>query len=180
MGYAKETINSIALIRFYYKTDDLFNEASEITAFKASSVRSADGHAEFNRIQISSDEKTHLKKYINKGVLEVFGVMFKMLGVDADNDPIFNDESITVNAVTFNAYGGFIVDNTTGGTVTQYREVNLKLIDSKIYDALVDYILSRWYWLKNMVEDSGMHQARFNKLLIDINDLTLSLRKPRV
>jgi hypothetical protein len=180
MGYVKETINSVELIRLYYKTDDLFNKASEITTFKASSVRLPDGQADFNRLQISGDEKNHIKEYIRDGLLEIFGKMFKMLGAGSSTDTMFFDASITVAAVTFNAYGGFIVDNSTGSSVQQYREVNLALMDSKIAKALVYYILVEWYWLKNMAEDSKMNQIQFDKLLVDITDLTLSLRKPRV
>lgn len=182
MGYIKETVDDVALIRFYHKTDDIFNEASEITAFKASGVRTAEGHPDFNRLQITSDEKIHLKKYIHKGVLEVYGIMFKMLGESA----IYTCEEITVTTddeppteETFEASGGYIVDNTSIGNVT-YREINLSLLDSKIFDCLVDYVLQRWYWLKNMPDDSAMHMQRFNKLLVEINDLTLSLRKPKL
>lgn len=176
MGYVKETVSSVKLVRFYHKTDDIFNEASEITAFKASSIRTPDGQPDFNRLHISTDEKVHLKKYINKGVLEVYSVMFKMLGegITATHDSIFLCEEITVGVDTFEASGGFIVDNEN-----RYREINLSLLESKIFDCLVDYVLQRWYWLKNLPDDSAMHMGRFNKLLVEINDLTLSLRTPK-
>lgn len=176
MSYIKETTgtspNEIKLIRFYYKTDDIFNEASEITAFKASGVRKADGQADFDRVHISEDEKNHLKKHIKKGMLEIFSVMFKFMS----ESPMFHDEDVTVSeGVTVKASGALLKNNETG-----YREINLSLIDSKISDAVVDYVLQRWYWLKNMADDSAMHVQRFNKLLIEINDLTLSLRTPKL
>lgn len=175
MGYVKETTgtapNQIKLIRFYYKTDDIFNEASEITAFKASGVRKADGQADFDRIHISEDEKNHLKKHIKKGMLEIFSVMFKFMG----ESPMFHDTDVTVDTATFKASGALVKDNENG-----YREINLSLLDSKISDAAVDYVLQRWYWLKNMPDDSAMHVQRFNKLLIEINDLTLNLRTPKL
>lgn len=176
MGYAKETVSTVKLIRFYHKTEDLFNEASEITAFKASSVRTQDGQPDFNRLHISQDERVHLKKYIGKGVLEIYSIMFKMLGeglVDTHSS-IFLNETITIGLDEFEASGGFIVDNEN-----RYREINLSLLDSKIFDCLVDYVLQRWYWLKNLPDDSAMHMQRFNKILVEINDLTLSLRTPK-
>lgn len=181
MGYAKEDIGDpvVKMVRFYSKTDDIFNEASEITAFKASSIRTPEGQPDFNRLHISTDEKIHLKKYIGKGVLEIYSIMFKMLGegITETHASIFVNEDITVEAEgvdPFNASGGFIIDNEN-----RYREINLSLLDSKIFDCLVDYVLQRWYWLKNMPDDSAMHMNRFNKTLIEINDLTLSLRTPK-
>lgn len=171
MAYSKETISTVKLIRFYYPTEDVFKQASMITAFKGSSIRTPDGQPDFNRVHIADDEKIYLKTDLGKGILEIFSVMFKMLG----------EESIFINSAidpletgtTFEASGGFIKDNETG-----YRAINLQLLDSKIFDALIDYVLQRWYWLKNMPDDSAMHQKRFTDLLVQINDLTLNLRKP--
>jgi len=186
MSFKKVEIEEAKLIQFYYPLEAIWSEASEITAFKASGIRRADGQAEFDRVHISKDEKTHLKKYINKAILEIFGIMFKVLG----EQPIFHDVDVTIteavladpdatppvsaaDAVVERASGAYLDDNETG-----YREANLSLIDSKINDAIVDYVLQRWYWLKNLGDDSAMHVQRFQKLLIDIQDLTLSLRKP--
>jgi len=172
MSYVKETIGSTKLIRFYHKTDDIFDEASEITAFKASAVRKADGKADFSAVQISADEKEHLKKYIGKGILEIYGDLFKILGSDANDNPLFINEDITVAAATFEASGGFVIDN------EKYRELNLALLESKIFDALVDYVLYRWYLIKNMGDDSGICLGRFKETLIEIIDLSLALRLP--
>jgi hypothetical protein len=192
MSFKKVTIDNAKLIQFFYPLDDIWAEASEITAFKASGIRRADGQAEFDRVHISKDEKTHLKKYVHKAMLEIFGIMFKVLG----EQPIFHDadttttpavEAVTadpdanppvvgveaVAAVVQKCSGAYLDDNETG-----YRSANLSLIDSKISDAVVDSVLQRWYWLKNLGDDSAMHAARFAKLLVDIQDLTLSLRKP--
>lgn len=180
MSFKKVEIDDLKLIQFFYPIDTIWSEASEITAFKASGVRKQDGQADFDRVHISKDEKTHLKKYIHKGMLEIFGIMFKVLG----EQPIFHDYDVTTDPGDPDANpaiaptvekcsGAYLDDNETG-----YRTANLSLIDSKIQDAVVDYVLQRWYWLKNMGDDSAMHVARFNKLLVDIQDLTLSLRKP--
>lgn len=173
---------AVDVIQFYYPIESIWEEASEITAFKASGIRRQDGLAEFDRVHISKDEKTHLKKYIHKSLLEIFGIMFKVLG----ETPIFHDANVTTDPGDPDATptpipptvekcsGAFLDDNGTG-----YREANLSLIDSKINDAIVDYVLQRWYWLKNLPDDSAMHVQRFNKLLVEINDLSLSLRKPK-
>lgn len=185
MSFIKTTEGTIPatvnVIQFYYPIESIWEEASEVTAFKASGIRRNDGMAEFDRVHISKDEKPHLKKYIHKALLEIFGIMFKVLG----ETPIFHDADVTtdpgddeatpvVPPTVVKASGAYLSDNGTG-----YREVNLSLIDSKIQDAIVDYVLQRWYWLKNLPDDSAMHVNRFNKLLVEINDLSLSLRKPK-
>ena len=57
---------TVKTIKFFFKTDDIFNEASEITSFKASSIKKDDGLADFNRVAISEDERIHLKKHTKK------------------------------------------------------------------------------------------------------------------
>lgn len=169
-NWVKETnASSQKVIKFYFKTDDIFNEASEITSFKGSSIKKEDGLADFNRVAISEDERVHLKKHTKKGVLEIFSVMFKIL--DPTNTSVFYDSPITVGAETFSAYGASIVDNEN-----RYRDINLELIASKIFDAIIDFSLERWYWLKNMADDAAAHQARYQKLIGQINDLSLNLR----
>ena len=64
MAYKKETISTVNNIRFFYKTDELFNEVSEITAFKAAALTNQEGKPSFDSVQIASDEKRHLKTYI--------------------------------------------------------------------------------------------------------------------
>jgi hypothetical protein len=181
MSFIKTTVEDVKLIQFYYPLNNIWEKASEITAFKASGVRKSDGQADFDRVHISKDERDHLKEYIYEAILEVFGIMFKVLG----EQPIFHDEDVTTDPGDPDATpavaptlekcsGAYLDDNETG-----YREANLSLIDSKIKRSLIDFVLREWYWLKNLPEDSAMHQARFNKTIVEIQDLTLSLRKPK-
>jgi len=168
MAFAKEIISTVDLIRLYYKTDDIYSEVSEITAFKASNVPAQDGKPDFDRVQISTDEKRHLKQYIKKAVLEIFDVLFKALG---EQDLFFTSE-ITVNAATFEASGGYILDN------ERYRSINLSVLDSKIQEAIVNYILHSWYFLKGLPDDSALHLTKYNQLLTEISKRSLAFRLP--
>lgn len=168
MSFKKETVSTVDLIRLYYKTDDIYNEVSEITAFKASNVVTKDGSSDFDRVQISTDEKRHLKQYIKKAVLEVFDLLFKVLG---EQDLFFTSE-ITVDAATFEASGGYILDN------ARYRSVNLNVLDVKIQEAVVNYVLKEWYFLKGLPDDSALHMAKFNQLKNEISARSLTFRLP--
>jgi hypothetical protein len=176
MSYEKKTDPS-DLIRFYYETDDIFNEVSEVTSFKAASViREKDGQPDFDRIQITADEKNFMKKYLKEAMLEVFASMFKIIG----GDSIIHDTEITLeDASSVTASYADIVDNTpSGAEVTRYRTINLDLIDQLINNALVDFIMFKWYALKGLSGDAELHMAEFRNGLARIVEKTLALRQP--
>ena len=175
MSYEKKTSPS-DLIRFYYKTDDIFNEVSQASSFKAASVVKENGQADFDRIQISKDEKNFMKKYLKEAMLEVFGIMFKIIG----GDSVAHDENIVLNDTsTVTASFADITDNTpAGASTTHYRMINLDLLDQLINNALVDFILFKWYALKGLAEDASLHKNEFDNALARINAKTLALRQP--
>lgn len=175
MSYEKKTSPS-NLIRFYYETDMIFNEVSSKSSFKAASVKTADGKADFDRIQISTDEKVFMKKYLKEAMLEVFIVLFKIIG----GDSIVHDTSITLEtSTTVTASYADITDNTpAGATVSHYRTINLDLIDQKITNALVDFILFKWYYLKGLGDDAALLKQEFDQALVTISEKSLGLRQP--
>ena len=59
----------------------------------------------------------------------------------------------------------------------KYRTINLDLIDTKISNATVDFLLSKWYILKGLVEDAKIHMAEYQKGLADISKRSLALRQ---
>jgi len=176
MSYEKKT-SPTDLIRFYYETDKIFNEVSQATSFKAASVvREKDGQPDFDRIQISADEKTFMKKYLKEGMLEVFAVMFNIIG----GDSVVHDTTVALeDASEVTASYADISDNTpSGATITRYRTINLDLIDQLINNALVDFIIYKWYALKGLGGDAELHMQEFRNGLVRINEKTLALRQP--
>ena len=141
MSYEKKTSPS-NMIRFYYVTDTIFNEVSEATSFKAASViRETDGMPDFDRIQISTDEKTFMKKYLKEAMIEVFATMFKII----TGDSVTHDTSITLeDESSVTASYADITDN------SKYRTINLDLLDQLIHNALIDFIMAKWFVLKGL------------------------------
>lgn len=168
MSYEKKTSPS-KLIRFYYETDTVFKEVSEASSFKAASTKDENGRPDFDRVQISTDEKTFMKKYLKEAMLEIFDLMFKIIS----GSSVTHDASITLeNASTVTASYADITDN------EKYRTINLDLIDQKIQNALTDWILYKWYFLKGMADDAAIHKTEFDNALKKISEKTLALRQP--
>lgn len=220
MSYEKKTVSSNKVIRFYYLTDNVFNAVSEATSFKAASIVGEKGIAEFDRIQLGSDEKTFMKKYLKEAALKIFNPLFKII---ADTE-LHHDSPIDLGTevfaaslmvvgktyiiVTPNVSTDFTqhgaADNDAGtvfictsegvgtGTVREmfyatyvditdnerYRTINLDLIDQLIYNALVGFVLFKWYFLKGLDKDSQLHATEFNAYVSEMIDRSLFLRQP--
>jgi len=171
MSYEKRT-GPPQVIRFYYVTDEIFNEVSRTTSFKAKSViREKEGYADFDNIQISADEKNFMKKYFREAMLEVFSTMFKIISGDS---VVHDTEFTTELAETVTASYADITDN------EQYRTINLDLIDQLIYNALIDFIIYKWYVLKGLKDedDASLLFAEFSNGIVRIVEKTMALRQP--
>jgi hypothetical protein len=59
----------------------------------------------------------------------------------------------------------------------KYRTINLDIIDKKITGAVVDYVLYKWYFLKNLKEDAALHLVEYQKALREISERTIALRQ---
>lgn len=168
MSYEKKTSPS-DVIRFYYVTDTIYNKVSRITSFKAANVVRQDGIADFDRIQISADEKDFMKEYLKEAMIEVFATMFKIIAGDS---VVHDTEIILETAAEVTASYADITDN------EKYRTINLDLIDQLINNALVNYIMAKWYILKGLADDAKIHYDEFSRGLARIVEKTLALRQP--
>ena len=219
MSYKKETISNEKIIRFYYLTDDIFNAASEATAFKAISTGGEKALADFDKIQLAVDEKVFMKKYLKEAALKVFNPLFKIIsGTQINHDsPVDTGltavgatalvvgktyEIVSVGTTSFTGIGasantvGVVFVCTAAGTGTgtakellyatyvditdneRYRTINLDLIDQLIFNALVGFILFKWYFLKGLEKDSQLHLAEFTEYVKEMVDRSLFLRQP--
>lgn len=168
MSY-KKIAGTPNVIRFYYGIDDIFNKVSRKSSFKAASVLKTDGTADFDRVQLSDDnEKTLAKDYMKEGLLEIFSIMFKIIS----GDKINHDAAYDTGTGSIQASYADITDN------AKYREINLDLIDTKIENAIVDFILFKWYALKGFQDDATLHFNEFKGYLAQISEKSLALRQP--
>lgn len=220
MSYIKRTVSAVDVITFYFVTSTIFNEVSEASSFKAASTKDETGKPDFDRIQISDDEKNFMKKYLKEAMLEVFSVMFKIIkgnSVNHDTGLVLGSSS-TINSGSFVVGNGYTIKEagstdftligaadsvigtsfiatgvgTGNGTAyltpfcsyvdindnEKYREINLALLDQKINNALNDFILYKWYFLKGLADAAAIHKAEFDNGVKQISEKTLTLRQP--
>ena len=169
MSYEKQA-GPPKVIRFYYGIDAIFTKVSRKSSFKAASVLKENGQADFDRIQLSDDnEKTLMKDYMQEALLEIFSILFKIIA----GNSIVHDAAFTPSGGSaIQAFYADIADN------EKYRTINLDLIDKKIDNAVVDFILFKWYALKGFPDDASIHRAEFNSYLAQISEKSLALRQP--
>jgi len=220
MSYVKRTVSSVDVITFYYTTISVFNQVSEASSFKAASTKDETGRPDYDRIQITDDEKNFMKRYLKEAILEIFSIMFKIIkGTNLYHDTglvLSTSESVNATAMvagteyTIKTAGDTVWTNfgaadsvvgtsfvaTAVGTGTgvayatpftsyadinnneRYREINLALIDQKISNAITDFILYKWYFLKGLADAAAIHKAEFDNGVKQISEKTLSLRQP--
>lgn len=166
MSYEKQS--TAGTIRFYYEIDSIFKKVQRKSSFKAASVKKDDGTADFTRIELSSDAKDLMKDFMYEAMLEVFKEMFSILEGDSiEHDKAFTPDGGSEITVSY----ADISDN------DNYRTINLDLIDKKIENALVAFILFKWYSLKGVSDEAQLSSQEFTSNRVDISELSLTLRQ---
>lgn len=168
MSYEKQT-GPVNTIHFYYGIEAIFTKAQRKSSYKAASVKKENGASDFSRIELGSDAKDLMKEYMQEGMLSIFAELFSILSGDSiDHDveftPTGDTEAISVSSAD-------VIDN------ENYRTINLDLIDKKIENAIVDFVLYRWYALKGIVDEANIHQKEYGENLAAVSSLSLALRQ---
>nr|WP_320022074.1 hypothetical protein [uncultured Draconibacterium sp.] len=167
MSYEKQETDP-KTIRLFYGIDEIFKKAQRKSSYKAASIKKEDGSADFIRVELSSDAKDLMKDYMEEGMLIVFQDLFSILsGESISHDVQFTPTGGTATQVTY----ADIADN------ENYRTINLDLIDKKIENAVVDFVLFRWYALKGIDDEAKIHNSEFLANKKDVSNLSLALRQ---
>jgi hypothetical protein len=223
MSYEKRTQVSPLpnLIRFYYLVDTIAGKVEKISSYKAAGTVKDNGQADFDRIQLSIDEKDLMKDYMRTAMLQIFDLLFHVIAGDSvvHNTGVRLTTAATVNATAMIVGQGYEIKTvgspatdytlcgaadsvvgtsfictlagTNAGTVypadfgsyvdlkdnAKYRTINLDVIDKTIEDAIIDYILGKWYVLKGSENDANIHFTEYKKSLADISKRSITLRQ---
>ena len=156
------------VVRFYYLVDDIFNAVSNRSANRALEVKDQSGNPDFNRTEISIDKKDIIKEFMEEGLIDIFAnALFNLM----ESDTVKHDVDYTPTGGTQDKYSyGDITDH------ERYRNINLDLIDKKIKNGLINFILWKWYDLKAMGEDAKMRLAEYNLYVKTIAEKSVALR----
>ncbi len=167
MSYEKVT-GTPNTVLFYYVIDQIFNLVHQQTSFKAVSTTKPDGQADFERVELSVDEKSYMKRMMKEAMLDIFSVLFK----------IINADSTISHDLTYTPSGGSAANSSYASIVdnAHYREINLALIDQKIENAIVCFILFKWYAMKG-IPDAEIFAKEYQGYLAEISQKSIALRQ---
>lgn len=153
-------------IDFKYDIFSMYNSVSLRTTYRANMFKNQEGEAQLDDVAITTSEKDIVLELAKQATYEVFSELFKIAdGISG---------SITVPATVTS--GSFII-----GSILDNAAFNnnvLPAIDSKIENCLRYYIMSEWYSMAGMKEDSTESYAKYKSNLIRMKNLSFQLRKP--
>lgn len=160
-----------AHIVFYYEVDKLFNSASIRSGYRAKMIKDQSGESQLDDIQLSADEKAIFLEFLEQGLFDTLGELFKITG--AITSPIFFNIDYTPSGGTAKkCCGGKILD------YASYNENILGNIDKKIENCLRYFVLREWYISCSQGEDAKVSDAQFSNYLKKMKNLSFDLRKP--
>lgn len=154
-------------IRFYYTTDSLFSEVKLLSTYRARSEKNQKGEANWDDLSITNSEEDFFLKFLGYVVPEVFGYLSKIAHGVVDS--VFVDEGST------NSETGFSLVS-----YDAYDDNLLTVIDAKIRECFIAYILSKWWFLTPYNQIAADYMTLYLKSLLEMKDKAWSLIKPLV
>jgi hypothetical protein len=165
-GECYPLLDSTYYITFLFGIEELFDEVKLRTAWKAKSLKGAKDGGIIDEIPLTEDRRDLFLHFLKSGAEKVFQKL------QAYSKGI-------VNAYKFNEQIDLDGDGEYNGTTKYihytinedktYQDENMyEVMDNKIKDALVAYVLKEWYQITTLVQDWQINEQVFNTLLMDI------------
>lgn len=176
MGYSRES-GTPNFIFFYYVKDNVFDQVSLRTLYRARNLKDEKGEAQIDDYAMAADEKDAFTIFIKQAIYDAFDIVLKMTtGISAS--PIFIDETIVLDpgGVALDvphSYGFKIVDEDA------YNENNLYTVDDGIIKYVEAHIMAAWYDLVGHADEYAKWIAKRDDARTDLVTKKLfQLRKP--
>lgn len=170
MSYEKQGVAPNKTIRFFYGIENVFTKAQRKSSYKAASTKKEDGTSDFIRVELNDDAKDLMKDFMEEGMLITFSELFSIIAGDSISHNVAFTPAAEGSTETQASYAD-IKDH------EKYRTINLDLIDKKIENAVVDFVLFKWYALKGITDEAALHNKEFKEGLAEISELSLALRQ---
>jgi len=167
MSYIKDE-SAVDTIKFYETTESLFNEIKQRTAYRSKDLVGGDGKPQFDKYAIMDDDEPFFDTLMAYAVPIVFSQLARIAkGV---TDSVFVDEEISEEI----GYGsGFsLVD------YDAYDDNILTVIDKRIRECYVQYILSEVWSVRGLEEERKKSEIAYNMALIAMKESAWDLIKP--
>lgn len=138
--YTKET-GPPDFITFYYNKQDLFDHINLITAYRARTMKDAQGNPTIDYYALSVDEIDAFLLLARSAVKDAYIIAIK-LTKGISTSPIFADETVTIAGTPVDdVYGFKILDNAA------YNDNVLYVVDDWLRRYIEYHILAAWYEL---------------------------------
>jgi len=172
-GEAYPIMDSTYYLVFLYKISDIFNYVKTLTAIKARTIRDANGKMLTDEVSFTDDRQDIFDIFVKEAANKVF-------------EKIQAYSKGIVNAYKFNEQIDFDADGTIGAGETDYyihyaidedkdnQDENIcSVLESKIEDALVLYVLKEWYETCSMLQEMQINEIKSNHALDQVKSLAM-------
>ena len=162
-------------IIFHYDKNTMFDIVSLRTIYRAKNIKNEKGESMIDDLAITDDETDAFEIFMRRTTYDAFQIVLKMT-TGVSNDPIFIDETITINNVDYpHQYGFKVVDNQA------YNDNNLYTVDDGVQKFIEASVLEMWYELVGVeaeYERWALKKAEYRKDLI--TNRLFQLKKPLI
>lgn len=158
-------------IKFYYKTENLFNRCKVISSYRADSIRTEGGQSMLHEYSMTDDERDAFLLFLEDALYEA-GIKFRKLHADATGGIFFNE--VITESGTDEANGFIIQDHDA------YNENMLAHVDNHTRTYLINFILYEWYKLKNLTELAKVQEIDMMKAGVNLDKTIFQFYKPLI
>lgn len=153
-------------IVFYEIIDSLFKEVQLRTSYRSKDIKGPDGKSKFDDFAIMNSDRQMFDNLLSYALPIVFTQLAAIsYGV---SDSVF----IQTGTPTTDQCGFELVDN------EGYDENMLTIIDKRIRECYINYILKEWWGLRGLEDERQKAEVAFEKASIAMKEAAWSLIKP--
>lgn len=177
--FTKDTVDGNKVIIFYYPTEDLFNDISLLTMYRAKTIiDQAKGESQVDELGVSQDETDAFKVFGKVAIMDAFAQTVKMTkGVPSSpwiDSVVYTGDSSTSGFVTDDkSYGFMIFDNEA------YNINMIQLVDHGILQFMRAEILFNWWDMTGIDAEASKAKMKWDDARRTlVNKYLFQLRKP--
>jgi len=154
-------------IQFYYLTSTLFNELKQRTAYRSKDLMGQDGVSQFDKFAMMDDDEPMFDTFLEYAVPTVFKDLARIS--NGVTDSVFIDAAVDQLG---DGSGFSLVD------YEAYDDNILTVLDNKIREAIVHYILKEWWSVRGLDAENQKADAVFQRAIIAMKESAWALIKP--
>jgi len=158
-------------IKFYYKTDSLFDRCKIMSAYKANSIKTESGESMLDEYAMTDDEKDAFLVILEDVIFNA-GMKFRKLHADVTEGVFF--DTVIPQTDPDKANGFTIIDHDA------YNENLLSHVDNHTRAYIVSHVLYEWYKLKNLADLAKLQEVDMLRASGNLDKTIFQFYKPLI